>query len=293
MIRFDDRVAIVTGAGAGLGRAHALGLAARGARVVVNDPKGAGDVAEEIRAAGGESITHAGDVASEFDVTDMVSRTMARWGRIDILVNNAGILRDRSFAKMNLEDLRRVMAVHLLGSAICAHAVWPIMREQRFGRVVFTTSSSGLYGNFGQANYGGAKAGMIGLMNVLHIEGEKYNIRVNALSPTALTAMTDGLFDEAVADVLSPESITPGLLWLVSDEAPSRFILAAGGGSFARVLVAETPGICLTGGELTPEAIAAQADRIADAEGAQELQGAFLQTEKFARQALAALGRKS
>ena len=289
MIRFDDKVAIVTGAGAGLGRSHALGLAARGAKVVVNDPRDAQSVVDEITAAGGEAIAHPADVSSEMDVADMVARAMAKWGRIDILVNNAGILRDRSFAKMSHEDLRRVMAVHLLGSSLCAHAVWPIMRDQGYGRMVFTSSSSGLYGNFGQANYGAAKAGMVGLMNVLHLEGAKYDIRVNALAPTALTAMTEGLFDENAAKVLTPESITPGLLWLVSDDAPSRFILAAGGGCFSRVLVAETPGICLSGDDLTPEEVAARSAEIADPTGAEELEAAFAQTRKFAEKALAAL----
>lgn len=286
MIRFDERVAIVTGAGAGLGRAHALGLAARGARVVVNDMKGADDVVHEIRAAGGHAIAHGADVSSEREVADMVARTMDQWGRIDILVNNAGILRDKSFAKMTLEDLRKVLEVHLTGSALCAHAVWPVMREQGYGRLVFTSSSSGLYGNFGQANYGAAKAGMLGLMNVLHIEGAKYGIRVNMLAPTALTAMTEGLLPEEVGEVLTPESITPGLLWLVSENGPSRFILSAGGGCFARTLVAETPGIVLMGDDLNPETIAARAAEIADPEGAVEIDAAFTQTHNFAERAL-------
>ncbi len=199
-IRFDNRVAIVTGAGGGLGRSHALGLAARGAKVVVNDLGRGGEpsasslaVVAEIEAAGGTAIADGADVSNAEQVAAMVARANATWGKVDILVNNAGILRDKTFTKMTLEDFELVLKVHLLGSAICTKAVWDGMRERNYGRIVFTASSSGIYGNFGQANYGAAKAGMIGLMNVLHLEGAKYNIRVNTLAPTAATQMTAGL----------------------------------------------------------------------------------------------------
>ena len=203
-IRFDGRVAIVTGGGTGLGRAHALGLAQRGAKVVVNDlgvgRDGSGSSSEaalavvaEIEAMGGEAMAHGADVSDEDAVIDMVSEAVAAWERVDIVVNNAGILRDKTFAKMEMADFRKVVDVHLIGSANVAHACWPIMREQKYGRIVFTTSASGMYGNFGQSNYGAAKAAMAGLMNVLHLEGARDNIRVNTLAPTAATRMTEEL----------------------------------------------------------------------------------------------------
>lgn len=300
-IRFDNRVAIVTGAGTGLGRSHALGLAERGARVVVNDlgvdRDGAGRssasaeaVAEEIRAAGGQAMSHGADVSSEEEVADMVARAMEAWGRIDILVNNAGILRDKSFAKMTMADFRKVVDVHLIGSATVTHAVWPIMRAQGYGRIVLTASSSGLFGNFGQANYGAAKAAMLGLMNVLHLEGARDDIRVNTLAPTAATRMTADLLPPEAADLLAPETITPGLLALVAEDAPSRFVMGAGAGSYARISVSETPGITLTDNDNTPEAVAAALDRIADPAGQEELPDAFSQTRKYARQAAQARG---
>ena len=219
-IRFDERVVIVTGAGAGLGRSHALQFAARGARVVVNDFGGGVDgaggasgpaeaVVAEIEAAGGEAMANGADVSDYAQVSAMVEAAMDRWGRVDALVANAGILRDKSFAKMEMEDFLAVLNVHLVGSANCARAVWPVMREAGYGRIVLTTSSSGMYGNFGQANYAAAKTGMIGLMNVLQIEGEKYGIRVNTLSPTAVTRMTEALFSGPAKDLLTPETISP------------------------------------------------------------------------------------
>ncbi|MCB1312045.1 MAG: SDR family NAD(P)-dependent oxidoreductase, partial [Sedimentitalea sp.] len=252
-IRFDGRVALVTGAGTGLGRSHALGLAARGAKLVVNDLGASTDgqgrssaaaeaVAEEIRTAGGEAIAHGADVADEADVADMVARAMEAWGRIDIVVNNAGILRDKTFAKMSIADFRKLVDVHLMGSAIVTHACWPILREQGYGRVVLTSSGSGLYGNFGQANYGAAKAAMLGLMNVLHLEGARDNIRVNVLAPTAATRMTEALIPGDALALMAPETITPGLLFLVSEDAPSRVILGAGAGSFALTRIDETLG---------------------------------------------------
>ncbi|NDW44044.1 SDR family NAD(P)-dependent oxidoreductase [Ruegeria sp. PrR005] len=300
-IRFDGRVAIVTGSGAGLGRAHALGLAARGARVVINDLGAATDgtgassdaaqaVVEEIRVLGGEAIAHGADVADEAQVADMVAQTMSQWGRVDIVVNNAGILRDKSFAKMSMGDFRKVIDVHLIGSANVAHACWSIMREQGYGRVVFTSSASGLYGNFGQANYGAAKAAMMGLMNVLHIEGARDNIRVNCLAPTAATRMTEALIPEQALALLAPETITPGLLYLVSEDAPSRVILCAGAGCYAQTRVFETEGILLEGDANTPEEIAARFAAVQDEEAKRELTDAFSQTRKYARKAAEARG---
>jgi len=300
-IRFDGRVAIVTGAGAGLGRSHALGLAARGAKVVINDlgaatdgegrsASAAGKVVDEIRAAGGEAMAHGADVANEGEVADMVAQAMKDWGRIDILVNNAGILRDKTFAKMTLDDFRKVVDVHLMGTATCSHAVWPIMREQKYGRIVLTSSASGLYGNFGQSNYGAAKAAMMGLMNVLHMEGARDDIRVNTLAPTAATRMTENLMPPEALELLQPETITPGLLYLVSENAPSRTILGAGAGCYAVTKVYETEGVMLEDGDNTPEGVAAQFEAISDASGQKELTDAFQQTRKYARKAADARG---
>jgi len=290
MISFHDRVAIVTGAGAGLGRCHALGLAARGARVVVNDAgSGADAVVADIEAAGGQAMADGADVSDAGAVGDMVAATMARWGRVDALVNNAGILRDKTFARMDMADFRRVIDVHLMGSANCCHAVWPIMRAQGYGRIVLTASGSGLYGNFGQANYGAAKAAMVGLMNVLHLEGARDDIRVNTLAPTAATAMTEGLLPQAVLDLLRPETITPGVLFLLSGDAPRRTILSAGAGTFAITRITETVG-ALIEGDITPEDVAANWDAITDPSGAADLENAFAQTRKYALRAAHAEG---
>jgi NAD(P)-dependent dehydrogenase (short-subunit alcohol dehydrogenase family) len=302
-IRFDGRVAIVTGAGNGLGRSHALGLAERGAKVVVNDLGAALDgrgrtsaaaekVVEEIRAKGGEAIADGASVTSPEDVKAMVERALVKWGRVDILVNNAGILRDKSFAKMDLEDFRTVLEVHLMGTVICTKAVWEVMRAQNYGRIVFTTSSSGLYGNFGQSNYGAAKAGMVGLMNVLHLEGAKTDIRVNLLSPTAATRMTEALLPKEALELMTPASITPGVLYLVSENAPSRVILAAGAGGFAQAVIHETEGIYLPEEQRTPEVIAARFGEIGDLAAMRDLKGAFEQTDKFVAKAAAAKGIK-
>lgn len=265
-MELKDRVAIVTGAGGGLGRCHALLLAKLGARLVVNDLEvsGAEKVAEEIRAAGGEAIAVAASVTDVDQVAAMVNRAMAEWGRIDILINNAGILRDRSFAKMTIEDFRLVVNVHLMGAAICSKAVWEIMREQRFGRIVMTTSSSGLYGNFGQANYGAAKMALVGLMQTLAIEGEKYGICVNALAPTAATQMTDGVLSADALAQLDPALVSPGLLALVGEEAPTRAILCAGGGHFARANITLTEGVQIGGGENASERVVEHWDEIGD-----------------------------
>lgn len=275
-IRFDGRVAIVTGAGNGLGRSHALALAARGAKVVVNDLGGARDgtgaslsaaetVVEEIRKGGGEAIADGANVTKEPDVAAMVDAAMKKWGRVDILVNNAGILRDKTFAKMEMADFRAVIDVHLVGTATCTKAVWEIMRRQNYGRIVCTSSPSGLYGIFGQANYGAAKAGMIGFMNALHLEGGKYDIRVNLLAPSARTRMTEDIgIPEAILAQMTPEAITAGLLYLVSEDAPSRAILSCAAGGYARAYVAETDGVYLPPAEQTPENIAALWDKISD-----------------------------
>ncbi len=229
------RVAIVTGAGGGLGRAHALYLAKQGARVVVNDLAiaAAEQVVSDIVANGGEALAVAGSVTDEAAVGAMVHETQGAWGRIDILVNNAGILRDKSFAKMSIDDFRLVVDVHLMGAAICCKAAWDMMRAQQDGRIVMTTSSSGLWGNFGQANYGAAKMALVGLMQTLAIEGEKYGIRVNSLAPTAATQMTHGVLADASLELLDPALVSPGLLALVGEDAPTRAILCAGAGHFA------------------------------------------------------------
>ena len=235
LLPLKGRVAIVTGAGGGLGRTHALYLASRGARVVVNDLAlpAAERVASEIAANGGEALALAASVTDEAAIDELVCRTQNAWGQIDILVNNAGILRDRSFAKMSIEDFRLVVDVHLIGAAICCKAVWEAMRAQQYGRIVMTTSSSGLWGNFGQANYGAAKMALVGLMQTLAIEGEKYGIRVNSLAPTAATQMTHGVLADASLELLAPALVSPGLLALVGEDAPTRAILCAGAGHFA------------------------------------------------------------
>ena len=265
----EGRVAIVTGAGGGLGRTHALYLASQGARVVVNDLglDAAERVVAEIVAAGGEAVAIAASVTNESHVAAMVEEVTERWGRIDILINNAGILRDKSFAKMSIDDFRLVVDVHLMGAAICSKAVWETMRAQGYGRIVMTTSSSGLYGNFGQANYGAAKMALVGLMQTLSIEGAKNNIRVNCLAPTAATRMTENLMPEAVLKQLEPSAVTPGLLALVSEDAPTRAILCAGAGSFERAHVTLTQGIHVGQHDDAAEQIARQFDAISDRTG--------------------------
>ena len=302
-IRYDGKVAIVTGAGHGLGRSHALALAARGAKVVVNDLGGAKDgtggsseaakaVVAEIEAAGGEAIANGANVAKFDEVEAMVKQAMDAWGRVDILVSNAGILRDKSFGKGSMEDFRMVLDVHLLGSVYCTKACWDIMKEQEYGRIVVTTSSSGLYGNFGQTNYGSAKMGVIGMMNTLAQEGAKYNIRINALAPTAGTRMTEGLIPEKAFELLTPETVTPAVLYLVSDDSPTRTILAAGAGSYAVAKIVETEGRWLPPEEQTPEGIAAHWDEITATAGERALNAGFEQTAKMLTKAAEGLGIK-
>jgi NAD(P)-dependent dehydrogenase (short-subunit alcohol dehydrogenase family) len=275
-------VAIVTGAGAGLGREHALYLARKGARVVVNDVAegAAGAVAAEITGSGGAAMAFAASVTDEAAVGEMVRSTTAKWGRVDILVNNAGILRDKSFGKMSLDDFRLVLDIHLMGSVICTRSVWERMREQRHGRIVMTTSSSGLYGNFGQANYGAAKMALVGLMQTLAIEGEKYDIRVNCLAPSAATQMTRGVVPEASLEMLDPVLVSPALLALVADEAPTRAIVCAGGGHFACASVTLSKGKYVGGGHDAGERVIANWREISDRTGDIVPRHGFLQVER-------------
>ncbi|MBO9712676.1 SDR family NAD(P)-dependent oxidoreductase [Sphingomonas sp.] len=266
-IDFRDRVAIVTGAGGGLGRAYALQLASRGAKVVVNDLGGSRDgtghsdaalkVVEEIEAAGGAAMSNGGSVTDYGHMVAMVEAAKARWGRVDVLINNAGVLRDKSFAKMEPADFEFVVQVHLIGSANCAKAVWETMRAQNYGRILMTASSSGLYGNFGQANYGAAKLGVLGLAKTLHLEGAKHDIRVNTLAPTAATRMTEDIFPEEMYRHFEPEKVAPAALYLVSEDAPNNVIVGAGAGVFQSAYVTLTPGVRLDGDALSPEGVAA------------------------------------
>jgi NAD(P)-dependent dehydrogenase (short-subunit alcohol dehydrogenase family) len=276
-IRFDGRVAIVTGAGGGLGRQYALELARRGAKVVVNDLGGSRDgtghsdaalkVVEEIEAAGGEAMSNGGNVAEYEQMADMVARAKERWGGVHILINNAGVLRDKSFAKMEPADFEFVIRVHLLGSAFATKACWETFREQNYGRVLMTASSTGLFGNFGQANYGAAKMGLAGLTKTLYIEGAKNNIRVNTLAPTAGTRMTEDLFPAEAFKLFDPSKVVPAALFLVSEDAPTNQIVASGAGVTGACYVTLTPGKLLSGDDLSPEGIAANWDAITDRTG--------------------------
>ncbi len=263
-IDFKGRVAIVTGAGGGLGRQHALGLAARGAKVLVNDLGNADAVVAEIKAAGGDAIGNSASVTDYAAVEAMVQQAVDAWGRVDILVNNAGILRDKSFAKMELADFRLVMDVHLMGSVNCTKAVWALMNTQKYGRIVMTTSSSGLYGNFGQSNYGAAKMALVGLMQTLSIEGAKNDIRVNCLAPTAATRMTEGLMPQDVLDALKPEFVVPAMLVLASEGAPNRTILCAGAGTFESAHITLTQGVHIGTDGQAPERLAEQLAQVLD-----------------------------
>ena len=293
-IDFKDQVAIVTGGGTGLGRSHALRLAARGAKVVVNDLGGSRDgsgsskavaqqVVDEITASGGEAIANGADITKESQVSAMVQEALDKWGRVDVLVNNAGILRDKSFAKMSLEEWRLVVDVHLNGSAYCCHAVWPAMRQQGYGRIIVTSSSSGVYGNFGQANYGAAKYGVVGLMNVLAIEGRKYNIHVNSLVPTAATRMTEDVMTESMLEQLKPEYVSPAVLFLASADAPNGEILMAGAGNYTVAKLIEAEGIKLPEGQRTPENVAAIFDKISDVRNGIEIQDGMQHIERIVK----------
>jgi NAD(P)-dependent dehydrogenase (short-subunit alcohol dehydrogenase family) len=302
-IRFDDQVVIVTGAGNGLGRCHALEFARRGARVVVNDLGGArdgsgasSDAANEvvalIKGDGGDALANGANVADAAQVQSMVDQVMDRWGRVDVLVNNAGILRDKTFAKMELDDFQLVLDVHLRGSVNCTKAVWGIMKEREYGRIVMTSSSSGIYGNFGQTNYGAAKMGLVGFMNSLALEGQKYGIHVNSLSPVAATRMTEDLMTEDVLKLLRPEFVTPAVIFMASTDAPTRQIIAAGAGVFAKVVIQETPGVFLSEDIRDADHVAAAWEKIADTDGQRELLAGGEQTMKFVGKAAAELGIK-
>ncbi len=296
-IKFDDKVVIVTGAGGGLGKSHALEFARRGAKVVVNDLGGSVDgsggasdaanaVVEEIKAEGGEAIANGASVADQSGVQNIIDEVMSKWGRIDVLVNNAGILRDKSFHKISFEEFNAVMDVHFQGSVYTSHAVYPIMREQNFGRIIFTTSSGGLSGNFGQANYGAAKMAMIGLMNCLKIEGQKYNVHSSAVAPVALSRMTENLFPEGIGERFLPEYVTPAVIYLASDDAPNGAIIGAGAGVFTQFRIFETMGLALgTEDNMTPENIAAGWSSVADMDDARELFSGPEQTIKILEQA--------
>jgi NAD(P)-dependent dehydrogenase (short-subunit alcohol dehydrogenase family) len=303
-IRFDGRVAIVTGAGNGLGRAHALGLAKLGAKVVVNDFGGARDgtggsltaaesVVEEIQAAGGTAVPDGADVSNFEQVKAMVDKATKEWGSVDLMCANAGILRDKSFAKMEVADFAKVLDVHLTGTFYCCKAVWEGMRARNYGRIVLTTSSSGLYGNFGQANYGAAKTGMVGLMNVLAEEGRKTDIRVNIVSPTAATRMTEELLPAQALQLMKPEAITPAVEYLLSEDAPTKTIMGAGAGSFAVIKILESEGVNFAEADWSPDTIAAHFADISDMSKAKALEGAFHQTQKYVEQAAIRLGVKA
>lgn len=274
-IEFNGQVAIVTGAGNGLGKSHAMELARRGAKVVVNDFGGARDgsggsltpaeeVVAQIEAAGGKAMANGANVASIEDTGQMVADAVAKWGRVDVLINNAGILRDRSFGKMSDSEWDAVVAVHMTGSANCARSVWNQMKEQGYGRILMTTSTSGIYGNFGQANYGAAKMGVIGLMNTLCIEGMKSDIRINCLAPTAATRMTEDIMSEEMLAALDPRHVTPAAIYMVSREAPNRTVMFAGGGTFSKLEIRESKGVFLAEDDRNADGVAENFSRIAD-----------------------------
>lgn len=287
---FDGRVAIVTGAGGGLGRLHALALARRGARVLVNDFGGTVDgsggsattaqqVVKEIRALGGEAVAHAGSVTNPDAVEAMVRQAIDAWGRVDILVNNAGILRDKSFAKMDLADFRAVVEVHLMGAVHACKAVWPWMVQQGRGRILLTTSSAGLFGNFGQSNYGAAKLALVGLMQTLAIEGAKHGIRVNCLAPTAVTRMTEAIFPPDMREAFRPEAVVPGMLHLVGDDAPTRAILCAGAGVFETAHVTLGQGVFIGDNAETRDALRTRWAEVTDRTNDSVPETAFAQGE--------------
>ena len=288
---FTGKTVIVTGSGGGLGRSHALEFARRGANVVVNDLGGSVDgsggsseaadtVVKTITDNGGKALSNGSSVTDDKGVANMVEQTLSEFGRIDVLVNNAGVLRDKSFSNMPMSDFEFVVDVHLMGTVKVTHAVFPIMKEQNYGRIVVTTSSSGLYGNFGQSNYGAGKMGVVGMMNTLELEGAKYNIHVNALAPVAWTRMTEDLMPPEAEALLTPESVTPAVVFMSSDQAPSGQIICAGAGVFAAAQVVESPGKLL-GLDAAAEDVAANWEEISDLTEAKPLGMGFEQSAKF------------
>lgn len=273
-LNFDGRVVVVTGAGGGLGRCHALEFGRRGAHVVVNDVGASVDgtgastsaaqaVVDEITAAGGSAVANTDSVATEDGGKAIIGSATEAFGRVDVLINNAGILRDAAFKNMTAEQVDAVLDVHLRGAFNVTRAAWPVFREQDYGRIVMTTSGSGLFGTFGQSNYGAAKTGLVGLMNVLAIEGQRNNIRVNAISPIAKTRMTENTMTELVKD-LAPEDVTPVVVYLAHESCErTANIYRVGGKHVSRVFIAETAGVDLQA--QTAEAFAANIDTIDDA----------------------------
>ncbi len=297
-IRFDDRVAIVTGAGGGLGRGYALELAKRGARVVVNDFGGtvtgaggsseaANRVVNEITAAGGHAHANGASVTDPAGVEALVAEALDVFGRVDILINNAGILRDKTFAKISLDDIRAVLDVHLLGSFLCTKAVWAHMQERGYGRIVMTSSGSGLFGNFGQANYAAAKLGVVGLMNTLELEGAKYDIRINTIAPSAATRMTEGLMPPEMLERFDPRYVVPGVVYLASENAPTGVVLAAAAGVFATARIAQTAGVALDPATLDADVVAERWSDIADEKSLLDFDGVGRQTMYFYEKATA------
>src|ERR1700743_2057272 len=277
-ISFKDKVVIVTGAGGGLGRSHALHLAKLGAKVVINDLGGSLDgsggnsaaaekVVAEIKGAGGEAIANGASVSDDAGVAHLVAQTMDKWGRIDILVANAGILRDKSFSKMEMKDFDAVMNVHLLGTVKPCKALWEIFKKQQYGRIVVTTSSTGLYGNFGQTNYGAAKLSLVGFMNTLKLEGAKDNIKVNAICPVAGTRMTENLMPPEVLAMLKPEYVTPAVVFLASEDAPTGNVISAAAGAFSSAQIVESTGVNIGHGA-TADDVATNWSKISDFTGA-------------------------
>ncbi|MBC7252509.1 MAG: SDR family oxidoreductase [Actinobacteria bacterium] len=290
-IRFDGRVAVVTGAGGGLGREYALLLASRGCKVVVNDLGGAVDgtgagttaaekVVQEIKDAGGEAVPNFDSVADWEGAQNIIKTAIDNYGKIDILINNAGILRDKSFLKMELEDYEKVIAVHLNGTFYCSKAAWPYMRENNYGRIVSAASAAGVYGNFGQANYGAAKMGIIGLMHVLKQEGAKYNIKANVIVPIAGTRMTATVLPPNLVEILKPEYVAPMVVWACSDRCEfSGYTFVAGAGYFSRTAFMEGPGVFFDPSQgITLEMIDENIDKIVSLEGARTFENATEQT---------------
>jgi NAD(P)-dependent dehydrogenase (short-subunit alcohol dehydrogenase family) len=300
-IDFKGKVAIVTGAGGGLGKSHALELARRGAKVVVNDLGGSVDgsggssdsadqVVKEILKLGGEAISNGSSVTDDKGIKLMIDQTISEYGRIDILINNAGILIDKSFSKMEISDFEKVLSVHLIGSVKATKSVWEIMKEQNYGRIIVTSSSSGLYGNFGQTNYGAAKLGLVGFMNTLKLEGQKYNVHCNALTPVAYTRMTSNLMPPEAEKLLTPGSVTPAVIYLASENAPNGIILCAGAGVYSVSKIMESDGLSL-GLDATAEDIVKNWDKISDFSNAKPFSMGGEQTGKVFEKAMETINK--